>query len=463
MSKLIWIVSWLFIKTAFANLCQDLCSCVDVTAYCKNLKLKIQFDDEFWNNTEKLKMVELDGNEFSHIRPFPRLSVEYLSLKNNSITDIEDGSFKLLSNLTVLDLSENFIHSEELRPSIFRGLYSPQAYEPLIKLKTLKLSSNKLHTLHPDVFEHLPKLESLSVDNNPFKFIDKSTVIALASIQNLKVLDLSYTGLKVLPEFMLHTPRLLTILNLSGNQFTSIPEEIANSHNLNTLYIDDNPIKEIDFPSLPDLEILHLNWMPKLERIGPNAFSNLTGLIELSLRFNLNLTEISSTAFSRVPADGSEGRIWPPLKRLYLSHNQLRYLESNLVGRWDLLDSLDLQENPWVCDCKNQWMVSNLLHQIRKMPTHSSKEIICHEPIEMKGISMEDLEVRQYHMRCLDFYGNRPERDGALLIGVIIGLFLAIPFSMAAIILYKRRNFQPRNLSRAFYSRADSKQFFVNT
>lgn len=81
----------------------------------------------------------------------------------------------------------------------------------------------------------------------------------------------------------------------------------------------------------------------------------------------------------------------------------------------------------------------------------------------MKGIQMEDLRVRHYHMRCLDTYGHRPERDGALLIGVVIGLFLAIPLSMAAIIVYKRRNLTPAHLSRVRYEHADSKQFFDNT
>lgn len=107
-----------YMKTTFASVCQDVCSCVDITANCTNRKIKTQFDDEVWNNT-KIKILELDGNELSHIRPFPEMPIEYLSLKNNSITTIEDGSFKNLANLTLLDLSMNLIHSEELRPNIF--------------------------------------------------------------------------------------------------------------------------------------------------------------------------------------------------------------------------------------------------------------------------------------------------------------------------------------------------------
>jgi hypothetical protein len=34
------------------------------------------------------------------------------------------------------------------------------------------------------------------------------------------------------------------------------------------------------------------------------------------------------------------------------------------------------------------------------------------EPEEMRGKNLHDLEVRDYHMRCLDAAENHPERDG---------------------------------------------------
>lgn len=45
----------------------------------------------------------------------------------------------------------------------------------------------------------------------------------------------------------------------------------------------------------------------------------------------------------------------------------------------------------------------------------------CHEPIEMRGKSLIHLEDIHRHMRCVDKYGDRPERDAAILIGTLIG------------------------------------------
>ena len=47
--------------------------------------------------------------------------------------------------------------------------------------------------------------------------------------------------------------------------------------------------------------------------------------------------------------------------QLYLSHNKLGYLNSHLLAHWDKLEVLDLQNNPWICDCWNQWIVSDLI------------------------------------------------------------------------------------------------------
>lgn len=80
----------------------------------------------------------------------------------------------------------------------------------------------------------------------------------------------------------------------------------------------------------------------------------------------------------------------------------------------------------------------------------------CHEPVEMKGQTLLDLEQRNYHMRCLDKYGHQPEKDALLLVGVLIGLLLAIPISLVVFTIYRRRLRTPAHYSRAFYKPADS-------
>ena len=45
----------------------------------------------------------------------------------------------------------------------------------------------------------------------------------------------------------------------------------------------------------------------------------------------------------------------------------------------------------------------------------------CGAPIEMEGQTLYDIHKKKSIMRCLDIYGNRPERDGAILVGLFIG------------------------------------------
>lgn len=116
----ILILSCLLLKITSANICDKKCSCVDKTADCSNRGFKEQFDDATWNSTTSITKVNLSGNELNQIHPFPELPIEYLSLKNNSISSIEEGAFKLLLNLTVLDLSLNLLHSNELTPDAFK-------------------------------------------------------------------------------------------------------------------------------------------------------------------------------------------------------------------------------------------------------------------------------------------------------------------------------------------------------
>lgn len=58
-------------------------------------------------------------------------------------------------------------------------------------------------------------------------------------------LDLSYTYLTSLPDGILHTPKNLTQLDLSGNLFTVVPSQLSHAANLRYLSLNENPIVNI--------------------------------------------------------------------------------------------------------------------------------------------------------------------------------------------------------------------------
>lgn len=91
-------------------------------------------------------------------------------------------------------------------------------------------------------------------------------------------------------------------------------------------------------------------------------------------------------------------------------------------------------------------------------------ELYCAGPPEHFGKNMSSLANRK--LRCIDIYGNRPERDTAILIGLVIGLLLAIPIVIIFLFFWRRGFFifsnskNPASFSRAYYKRATNDDDF---
>lgn len=177
---------------------------------------------------------------------FPNLTgIRSLSFRQNKIRRIEPLAFFNLTSLERLDLSDNKITNQALQKEIFEGHFDSHEYQPMKKLTWLNLINNELHALNPDVFDHLDRLETLLLGRNQFKIIDPNTASAISSINTLKVLDLSFMELRTIPEHMLHAPRSLHTLNLTGNLFTVVPEALYFTPNLVHLNLNDNPFVHI--------------------------------------------------------------------------------------------------------------------------------------------------------------------------------------------------------------------------
>lgn len=91
-------------------------------------------------------------------------------------------------------------------------------------------------------------------------------------------------------------------------------------------------------------------------------------------------------------------------------------------------------------------------------------ELYCAAPPEHAGKNLTSLAKRK--LRCLDIYGSRPERDATILIGVVLGLFLAIPIVFTLLFFWKRgfciifNSNNPASFSRAYYKRATNDDDF---
>lgn len=103
----------------------------------------------------------------------------------------------------------------------------------------------------------------------------------------------------------------------------------------------------------------------------------------------------------------------------------------------------------------------------------------CASPREMQGKFLYDLYQNESNMRCLDYYGNHPEDDAVMLVGIlagtyliiskqkpnkidcniVAGLLIGIPVVLFLIYAYQRRCFSLFDNSPAAYSR----QFYTRT
>ncbi|CAH2101947.1 unnamed protein product [Euphydryas editha] len=452
------------------------CVCKDAKVNCYDESLDKFFSKEEWTNLKEFKptIVDLSENPITNVTVLAELPVKVLNLSRCSIESIENASFKDLQQMEVLDLSHNKLTTDKLSPHAFEGRYSPEEYEPLASMRTLNLAYNDLHSLNQDLFEHLPELTELNLNGNPLTTIDYATLIAISSLPMMKVLKMRSCGLTEIPEKFLHTPKFLEHLDISDNKLTSVPQELEETKNLKYLNLNQNPIVKLDmssedypgFPRLRKLQELHMCNMKKLTSIGAGALAGLENLKKLHLSFNPKLSFIDPKALAR-PDDIGETYDWPLIKELYLQSNNLSEVDSRLVSRWDLLDKVDVSNNPLLCDCSTQWMVDILVPVVESKAVNGSELMVCKEPIEMKGYTMKHLHEIHRTMRCVDKYGNRPEKDGAMLLGTLIGVLLAVPIMFTLLLLWRRGLCAwmglrgPQDVSRAFYKRAPAEDNYI--
>ncbi|XP_043253609.1 leucine-rich repeat and immunoglobulin-like domain-containing nogo receptor-interacting protein 3 [Colletes gigas] len=305
-----------------------------------------------------------------------------LAWTSSGIQRVESGVFRATTFLEHLNLGDNRL--AELPSDVFH---------PLHQLQYLNLTGNRLSILPRVLFQGLDRLEDIGLSQNRLSVLPYQ---AFASSKALTRLDLSRNLLVSLPDHSFRPNRHLQKLGLSGNRLTKLPSrlfsgltqlkilELANNEidmiprglfgdlaSLQQLDISGNPITHLSsatFQSLSNLRLLNLRFLPitvlpqdiwrpvknlralllsgaKLEILRNE---DLKGLGELeTLEINQSpLREISRRALDHTPA----------LRKIDLRDSNLTFLPAN-VAQLSFLTELQLQGNPWACDCRMFWFV----------------------------------------------------------------------------------------------------------
>ncbi|EAT46215.1 AAEL002583-PA [Aedes aegypti] len=272
------------------------------------------------------KVLELQPSSMKGLK-----ELQNLDLSDNNIRALPDGFLCPLTNLKVLNLTNNRIRSTESL-----GL-AGKTCSGGSEIQTLNLSYNEIMRI-PENWgvSRLRRLQHLNLEYNNITELHGD---ALAGLSSLRTLNLSYNHLETLPAGLLAGSRELREIHLQGNQLYELPRGIF--HRLEQLLVLDLSRNQLSshhvdngtFSGLIRLVELHLAHNA-LTRIDSKTFKELYFLQNLDLRNN-SIGYIEDNAF--LPLYN--------LHTLHLSENRLHTLDDRLFNGLYVLSKLTLNNN----------------------------------------------------------------------------------------------------------------------
>ncbi|XP_061181210.1 toll-like receptor 4 [Saccostrea echinata] len=148
-------------------------------------------------NTRKQSMLEyIDisrAGYYTWLGPFnanQSNNIRTLILSHNQCSEIKEGFFDSLKNLTYLDISFNFLGP------FFKRTESGNVFWGLDSLKILLMSYNRISDVEKKLLEHNIELEELNISNNALE----NWTLDISHLRRLKFIDCSFNKLTTLPK-----------------------------------------------------------------------------------------------------------------------------------------------------------------------------------------------------------------------------------------------------------------------
>lgn len=93
-----------------------------------------------------------------------------------------------------------------------------------------------------------------------------------------------------------------------------------------------------------------------------------------------------------------------------------------------------------------------------KITLNNFDQLKCAGPAALRDWTLVSLQ--KHNLRCLDSNGAQPQNDAVLLVGIFIGILLAVPATLSAFVIWRKGFFGcgpkgPASYSRAFYKRTN--------
>ncbi|KAG6447873.1 leucine-rich repeat-containing protein 70-like [Manduca sexta] len=405
------IIFYLIYKVDTLSVCDSVCVCKynnqisdDYQGETVDCSYNVGIFDNNVSLPNKVHSLDLSFSNLSRIDSTAVLrskTMRELILNNNAITDIAPDSFSL-PELRKIDLSYNSLE-----------FIDKETFKNLKKLQYLNLANNKFTTFEKLTFHYLSNLNEIILDGNRIgpsleevNLFDRS---GFGLTQKVQTISISRVGLNIVPDNFFVDAYDLRKLVISGNKITDIFEI---PFTLEYLDLSDNPIQEIsseDFADLPALRVLKLNNV-SIREVPEYVFEPLHALRTLELERNKNLTIFDKLAFGRDVLQDPNDFL---LERLSIKGSRIKKLDKDLLDPLGQLIQLDLQGNPWICDCDLVWLKE------LQITEQYYEHLRCFTPKPLYNARIFDLDAKYF--TC----GAKKRHVGGILAIVSFCLILA--------------------------------------
>lgn len=241
-----------------------------------NLKIKIPNEFPKLNNLKTLAFHNVYSlNKKDSILKLDKVLYRFKNLKSLALTHLKLGKvpdiiYQIIS-LKNLDLSFNRI--SELSPQIIN----------LKNLEILRLANNDIQEI-PENTKELTHLRICNLDSN-VNLNFKHAILILSKLDSLKALTISKIKTFSFPLELLLL-RNLELLSLNDNCISEIPENIETLAKLNTLWLTNNKIKNVDnIFRLKSLQNLYLDGN-QITRFPHDLINNKSHLANIQIYNN---------------------------------------------------------------------------------------------------------------------------------------------------------------------------------
>ncbi|XP_047189662.1 slit homolog 1 protein-like isoform X2 [Scophthalmus maximus] len=367
--------------------CPAKCRCEANVVDCSNLRLTKfpehlpSSTEELRLNNNDLSVLEATG-AFKGLSQLKKIN-----LSNNKISDIEDGAFDGASSVVELHLTANHLESvrgsmlkgmEGLRMLMLRNnrisCIHNGSFSGLTNVRLLSLYDNQLSTILPGAFDTLPNLSTLNLLANPFNcdcrlswfgaWLRSRRIVTgnprcqgPAFLREIPLQDVAVPDFRCEDGSVLDDSRCApgpqcpnqctcmdTVVRCSNKHLQGLPRGLP--RNVTELYLDGNQFTSVpkDLASFKYLQLVDLS-NNKISSLSDDSFSNMSQLTTLILSYN-SLRCIPPLALGGLRS----------LRLLSLHGNDISELQQGIFSDVASLSHLAIGANPLYCDCRLLWL-----------------------------------------------------------------------------------------------------------